>query len=229
MSKSQEKRKILYLVGVFWIACCLGLFTSVAGENEKAGLNSPEAQKLVRGNDRFTSNALQSKDYATERQELAKGQKPYAIVLTCSDSRVSPEILFDESLGKIFVVRVAGNVVDPIIIGSMEYAAEHLGSKFVLVLGHSACGAVKATIAGGEIPPNIQRIADAIAPAVAKAKEKKLEGKELEKEAIEDNVTEQLAQLRSRSPILAELEHKGELQIMGGVYDIASGKVSFFK
>jgi carbonic anhydrase len=214
-------------------SCILLLLSFVllgaTGDIGQTGFQTSEAQKLVKGNERFVSNALQSKDYAAERAELAKGQKPYAIVLTCSDSRVSPEILFDESLGKLFVIRVAGNVVDPVILGSMEYAAEHLGSKMLLVLGHSACGAVKATIAGGEIPPNIQKIADAIAPAVAQAKGKHLEGKALENEAISDNVLEQVKQLRAKSSILAELEHKGEFQILGGVYDIEAGKVRFFK
>jgi carbonic anhydrase len=200
-----------------------------AAGNEGDERSIPQLQQLVDGNKRFTSGSFVSKDLSSERKELVKGQHPYAIVLTCSDSRVSPELLFDESLGKLFVIRVAGNVVDPVIMGSIEYAAEHLGSKFILVLGHSACGAVKATIAGGELPPNIRAIADEISPAVTKAKEKHLDGKELENEAIADNVIEQVNQLRAKSSIVAELEHKGELQVRGGVYDLATGEVRFFK
>jgi carbonic anhydrase len=164
-----------------------------------------------------------------ERAQLAKGQQPYAIVLTCSDSRVCPEILFDESLGKLFVIRVAGNVVDPIVLGSIEYAAEHLGSKLLVVLGHTSCGAVKATIAGGNIPPNIQRIADCISPAVEKTRAKHLDEKSLLDESVNENVREQLQRIRSGSTTLAEMEEKKELQILGAIYDIESGKTSFFK
>lgn len=222
--KNRKKFETYWLLTLFSFL----LFVAAGDSNQKI-LQTPEAQKLIQGNERFAANDLQSKNLAAERAELIKGQHPYAIVLTCSDSRVSPELLFDESLGKLFVIRVAGNVIDPIILGSVEYAAEHLGSKFLLVLGHSACGAVKATIAGGEIPPNIQKIADAISPAVTKAKEKHLDGKELENEVITDNVIEQVHQLRTKSSIVAEMEHKGELRIVGGVYDLGTGKVHFFR
>jgi carbonic anhydrase len=133
--------------------------------------------QLKKGNERFIAGQLQAKGFEEERKALSKGQHPYAIVLTCSDSRVSPEILFDESLGKLFVVRVAGNVVDPVVLGSIEYAAEHLHAKLLLILGHESCGAVKATLDGGYVPPNIMALLSYISPAAQIAKSKRLDAK----------------------------------------------------
>ncbi len=112
-----------------------------------------------------------------ERPELAEGQHPYAIVLACADSRVAPELIFDESLGKLFVVRVAGNVADPVVLGSIEYAVEHLHANLLMVLGHENCGAVKATIGGGAFPPNIEALIKRITPAVDKVRVQRLDEK----------------------------------------------------
>ncbi|MFY9570851.1 MAG: carbonic anhydrase, partial [Blastocatellia bacterium] len=121
--------------------------------------------RLLNGNARFVRGVRRPANYKRERRALTKVQHPYAIVLSCSDSRVPPEIVFDESLGKLFVVRVAGNVVDPVTLGSIEYAAEHLHSKLLFVLGHESCGAVRATIDGGHSSPGIEAIVDRIKPA----------------------------------------------------------------
>lgn len=186
-------------------------------------------KKLSDGNKRYVAGTLKTKDFSAERTEQSKGQKPYAIVLTCADSRVSPEVLFDESLGQIFVVRVAGNVVDPVVLGSIEYAAEHLKVPLVVVLGHTKCGAVTATIDGGEAPKNINSLVERIAPAVKKAKSKGPSKEELLDRSIEENVHLQVENALRNSKILSELREEGKLKIVGGIYNIESGKVQFYE
>lgn len=124
-------------------------------------------QMLIDGNKRFVEGKLSTYDVGIGRRiQLSHGQYPFATVITCSDSRVPPELIFDQALGSIFVVRVAGNVLDAITLGSVEYAVEHLNTKLVVVMGHEKCGAVKAAVDGGHVPPNIGAIAAKIQPAV---------------------------------------------------------------
>jgi carbonic anhydrase len=199
-------------------------------EEKKAVDNSKQLiARLKEGNKRFVEGKSTAKNFSGERTELTKGQKPYVIVLTCSDSRVPPEYIFDESLGQIFVVRVAGNVVDSVALGSVEYAAEHLHTSLVLVLGHESCGAVSATLAGGEVPPNIGSLVRRIKPAVDRTKAKHLKESEVLSACIEENVTEQIEQSLHQSGVLEEMVEKGEVKIIGGVYDLASGSVRFLE
>lgn len=156
------------------------------------------------------------------------GQHPYAVVITCSDSRVAPEILFDINLGDIFTIRTAGNVVDAFETGSVEYGAEHLGSPLVVVLGHSNCGAVTAAVEGGEAGGSISAIVDAISPSVEKAKNEVTDENEVLDKAIELNVENSIAELR-KSEILSELEEEGKLKIVGATYDIMTGEVKFLE
>ncbi len=212
------------------LVCVLGLaVVRPVWSGEEPDERGAQLQLLEQGNQRYRGGAPSQKNFAEERAALAQGQKPYAIIVTCADSRVPPEILFDESLGKLFVIRVAGNVMDPVVLGSIEYAAEHLGSKLLVVLGHTSCGAVSATIAGGSFSPNIQTLVDAIAPAVAAARARHLEGKELLTGAVEENVRLQIAEAESRSTVIAELVRKHELSVMGGIYNIETGGVRFFR
>ncbi|MFZ4620423.1 MAG: carbonic anhydrase [Bacteroidota bacterium] len=183
--------------------------------------------RLTEGNKRFVSGSLKRKDLSSQRAATANGQTPFAIVVTCSDSRVPPELIFDESIGQLFVIRLAGNVVDSLALGSIEYAVEHLHAHTLVILGHESCGAVKATIAGGTVPPNIGSIVRRIAPAVAKVREKKTEEKELLSECIKENVHGQIGLTMKMSPILFDAMVKGELLVLGGIYDLASGKVRF--
>ncbi len=183
--------------------------------------------RLTEGNKRFVSGSVKQKDLAAQRTATANGQTPFAIVVTCSDSRVPPEMIFDESIGQLFVVRLAGNVVDSLALGSIEYAVEHLHSHTLVVLGHESCGAVKATIEGGTVPPNIASIVRRIAPAVEKARGKKVVESELLSESVKENVHEQIRRSMSMSPILFDAMMKGELLVLGGFYDLASGKVRF--
>ncbi|GAC1399863.1 MAG: hypothetical protein NVSMB56_15000 [Pyrinomonadaceae bacterium] len=170
---------------------------------------------------------MRQKDYATDVKATAAGQKPYAIVLACSDSRVPPEIVFDESIGKLFVVRVAGNVVDPVTLGSIEYAAEHLNVPLIMVLGHETCGAVKATIEGGEVSPNIQELAHHIVPAVQMAKQSGIKDKDqLIAASVKNNVILQAHEVAG-SKVIHELMEKKKVQIVGGVYNLHTGKVEW--
>ncbi len=212
-------------------------FASGAG----TGVTADEAlQKLVEGNKRYVESKMNACTETTTaaREKLAKGQKPYAVILSCSDSRVPPEIIFDKSLGEIFVVRVAGNVPDPVVLGSIEYAAEHLGSPLVMVLGHERCGAVTAAVdAKGKAEGNIGAIVKTIAPAVKKAKKECKDCKacdlkdkaKLVECAIDENTKMVAANLTKQSPILRHLVKEGKLKIVAAKYDLDDGKVTMFE
>lgn len=195
-----------------------------------AQVSPDSARKLLEaGNLRYVGSAFKSKDFRKDREEQSKGQKPYAIVLTCADSRVPPELIFDEGPGQIFVIRVAGNVVDEIVLGSIEYAAEHLHAQLLLVLGHTACGAVKATIQGGTFDKNIGSLVDRINPAVEVAKTKSADQSMILPMAIEENVELQSTEALHNSKILEELAEEGKFKILGGIYSIETGEVQFFE
>lgn len=210
-------------VGRLFIVLSL-LVVAVAAQEE----NSSSAGNLVRllaGNVRFVGGKPLPKDYLVERPTLVAGQHPYAVVLACADSRLSPEILFDESLGKLFVVRTAGHVVDPIALGSIEYAVEHLHVNLLFVLGHESCGAVKATIGGGDAPPNIKALLRRIRPAVEKAHSQDLPEKDLLNAAIKENVRYQMQEALFESDVLSEFVLEKKLMMAGGVYNLLSGRV----
>jgi len=209
--------------------CVIVVFSGIVfAVSEKGG---EALQKLMDGNKRFVSGTLAQKDLSLKRrEELAKGQKPFATVLTCSDSRVPPELLFDQGLGDIFVVRVAGNVVDPIALGSIEYAAEHLGSPLLLILGHSKCGAVKATLEEkGKPEGNIGEIEKKIMPAVETAKKKGGTQDEMLETAIKENVKNVYADIMKNSKIIPHLLKEGKLTIAAGEYNITTGKIEMIE
>lgn len=182
--------------------------------------------KLKTGNANFVMGKRHSHNMIQKRSELAKGQHPYAIVLTCADSRVPPEMVFDEELGNLFVVRVAGNIVNSDVLGSIEYAAEHLHAKHLIVMGHESCGAVKAAIEGGDLPPNIAGLLNHIKPAVHRAR-KHSTPSNLLNVVIEDNVLHQVVRATQESTLLKELVEKHELTILGAVYELKTGRVNF--
>ncbi len=190
---------------------------------------SEAKQLLIEGNKRFVSGKLANKDLgSTKREELAaKGQKPFAVVVTCSDSRVSPELIFDQGLGDLFVIRVAGNVLDPVAVGSVEYAVEHLGTPLVVVMGHEKCGAVKATADGGEAPGSLDSIVAKIKPSVEKVKAAGATGNDLYEKATDENIKAAIADLE-KSPIVKHLKESGKLIVVGAKYHLGSGEVVFF-
>lgn len=193
-----------------------------------AGSAGDEAlQKLLDGNKRYVEGKFASKDLSDSRRtEILKGgQHPFATIISCSDSRVPPEHIFDQGLGDIFIVRVAGNVVDPIALGSIEYGVEHVHTPLLMILGHSDCGAVKATIgAKGEPEGNIGAIVKKIQPAVKKAKKKGGSNEEVLETAIKENIMNVYADVM-KSPIVKELVHEGKLKIVVAEYNLATGKV----
>ena len=180
---------------------------------------------LMEGNQRFVSGKTKTVDVVPLRQTLAKGQAPKVAVLACSDSRVAPEILFDKSLGDLFVVRSAGNIADAIGVGSIEYAVEHLGSSVLVVLGHEKCGAVTAACSGDKMAtPNLQAMVDQISPAVTRAKTH-AKGDELVEAAILENVHQSAKDVLARSEVLQHFLHDGKLTVFEAVYELDSGKV----
>jgi carbonic anhydrase len=161
---------------------------------------------------------------AARQRELVTGQHPHAEILSCADSRVPPEIVFDQGLGDLFVVRVAGNVATDTEIGSLEYGAVHLHIPFLVVLGHEGCGAVTAAVQGGEPEGHIAAIVNLLKPAVDKSKG--MTGDPVGN-AVRINVQLVVQQLRSSTPILSELVAQGKLKILGGVYSLDTGKVTW--
>jgi carbonic anhydrase len=181
---------------------------------------------LVEGNERFISGRCQHPHQdAARRSEVLAGQAPIAVIITCSDSRVPPEIVFDQGIGDLFVVRTAGNVLDDVALGSVEYAVEHLYAPLVLVMGHQKCGAVSAVMQGGDLTGHLAAIARQIEPALAQAK--KMTG-DLLANAIDTNIHNVVALLRTNEPVLKAFASTGALQIVGARYDLDSGQVTFF-
>ena len=193
--------------------------------------------RLKAGNRRFVDGNLNSESLASpaRRNTLAGAQKPFAIILGCSDSRVPGELIFDQGLGDLFVIRVAGNIVAPSQIGSVEYAAEKFGCQLVVVLGHSKCGAVSATLEQLQHPEetrskNLRSIVDRISPSVGGLLESDLKdtpGALLEA-AVQANIRAAVLQLRQGSDILKQLVDSRELLIVGAEYSLETGVVEFF-
>jgi carbonic anhydrase len=184
-------------------------------------------EKLKIGNGRYVdSKTVCHEDWSVKRAALVEKQKPFAVIVSCSDSRVPPEIVFDQSLGDLFVVRLAGNVVDDFAIGSIEYGLAVLGARIVVVLGHSECGAVQATLNGGTYNNHIQEVVNAIRPAIETAKD---QGSNQLEKAIKDNVQMVAETLKKSKPVIAEFVQKKEISVVGAYYHLESGKVEFLQ
>ncbi len=232
-----SRRQFLELLGVGGAAAALAGASapvgpagasSAAGHAPAPGVGPDEALKrLLEGNARYAAGkARRPRQAAGRRAEVARGQAPFAIVLGCADSRVPPEIVFDQGLGDLFVVRVAGNIAEDAGIGSIEYGAEHLGARLVLVLGHAECGAVAAALEAAEkgvaVPGHLGRVVQAILPAVHAVKDRP--GDRLD-HAVRANVGLAVGRLVAAEPVLAALSKEGKLRIVGGRYDLRSGRV----
>ncbi len=180
-------------------------------------------QRLKDGNERFVSDKLEGKlQTSNRRDELTAGQQPYAIILSCADSRVVPELAFDAGLGELFVVRVAGNIANNSSIASIEYAVAHCGSNAIVVLGHQSCGAVTAAIAGGDNGHNINHLLSHITPAIAACDDGAAVNDVVRKNAL---LTAQ--DLIKRSAIISDAVNRGSVEIIPGYYNLDSGKVDF--
>jgi len=211
--------KLSFNLSLVSIAFSVPIFAADVASS-KTALN-----KLIDGNQRYmNSTTVCHEDWSAKRLAQIQGQKPFAVIVTCSDSRVPPEIIFDQALGDLFVIRVAGNVVDDFAIGSIEYGVTILGADTILVLGHSNCGAVDGTLKGLKFDNHIQEVLNAIQPAVEDIKgtsENVLE------KAIKANVRHVEDKLKRSKPVLSKLLEQRKLTILGAYYDLASGKVEF--
>jgi carbonic anhydrase len=214
---------------------CTSLISTIACSAEEPhkksdgkSITTEEALKKIKeGNLRYVAGTAEHPHQtAVRRTELATGQTPFAIVLGCADSRTAPEVIFDQGLGDLFVVRVAGNIVNDETLASMEYAVEHLGSKLIVVLGHERCGAVKAAketvAANATAPGHIQSLVEAIKPAVIKTSDGDVEA------TAKANVKHVTKLIKETAPILKEKIESGAVSVVGAKYDLDTGVVEFF-
>jgi len=226
-----SRRRVL---GFFGAATAgLALAGTVSAKEAKAppkpqNVVSPDAslELLVKGNKRYVDGVARRHDFKTEREALVGGQNPYAGILSCADSRIAPEYTFDSARGDLFVCRVAGNFANDDTIASMEYAVAILGVPLIMVLGHDACGAIDATIKSLKdnttLPGHLPSLVTSLTPAVKAVSGKP--GDQLDN-AIRQNVIDNVAKLKSASPILNSAVEKGKLKVVGGIYRLKDGRV----
>ncbi len=179
--------------------------------------------ELKNGNQRFLENKQININYKEEIEATKADQRPHSLILSCVDSRIPPEIIFDQGIGNIFVVRVAGNIEDPNILGSMEFATKIKGTKLIVVMGHTKCGAIKGVIDNAELG-NLTQLLAQIKPAITGDKSNM---ELMLTETAKKNVELTIADILNQSPVISELIKDGKLKIAGAIYDVATGKVSF--
>jgi len=184
---------------------------------------------LKDGNQRFVSNLKMNRNLLQQVNETTDGQNPFAVIVSCMDSRTSAELIFDQGLGDIFSIRIAGNVINEDILGSAEFGCKAVGSKVLLVLGHSGCGAIKGAIGNVELG-HLHFITSKIQRCIPAVKKQYIDATEVDlcAHVTKENVLQGINDLKTRSSILADMVHNGQLKIVGGVYDIANGVVEFF-
>lgn len=183
---------------------------------------------LLEGNDRFINNLKRDHDHLELINQTREGQYPFAVILSCMDSRTSVELIFDQGLGDLFSIRVAGNIVNNDILASIEYAVKYVGSKVLMVLGHTECGAIKSA-KQGVTDGHITELLNRIQPSISKALLKDDANHLFDDNVAYANVENSLEQILTRSDIVKNLFSKGEIGIVGGVYNIETGQVDFFK
>jgi carbonic anhydrase len=198
---------------------------AIAADHATPSVNADDAlARLKAGNRRFVSSSVSSgKPVAARREATAENQHPFAIIVGCADSRTAPEIVFDQSIGDLFVIRTAGNLVDDYALGSIEYAVSHLGARLIVVLGHERCGAVKAALSGGEAPGHVHALVSAIHPAVVAVKGKP--GDPLAN-AVHENDAMVAEKIRKKAQ-LGDLA--SQVRVVEGYYDLDTGKVEWAK
>jgi carbonic anhydrase len=211
------------------IAAPLGIRAAAPAHGAHAGSTrqgvSPTMtlERLIAGNQRFVAGRpIGLRRDPTRRAEVAEGQQPPAVIVGCSDSRVPAELIFDQGLGELFIIRLAGNIVDDAALGSIEYGVEHLHARLIVVLGHDRCGAVQAALKGGSLPGHMESFVKAIRPAV---EETRGQPGDPIRNAVNANVQRMVHLLRSSEPILAGEVKSGRLKVVGARYELESGKV----
>ena len=222
------RRKFLALLGAALSVPALARAAEKGAPPKPQNVISPDEalNRLIIGNNRYVHGTMRRHNFSTERTALAGGQNPFAGILSCADSRIGPEYAFDTGRGDIFVCRVAGNFANPDTIASFEYAVAVLSTPLILVLGHQACGAVDSTIKqiknGASFPGHIPSLTEAITPAVQAVEN---QPGDLLANAIKQNVVLTVQKLQTADPILSEAVSQKKLKIVGGVYNLSTGKV----
>jgi carbonic anhydrase len=222
-------RRALFGAGLGAVAgMSLAGTSALAQPARKAETPDAALKLLVDGNARYVSNKMNERDFSATRAARAQGQAPFAAVLGCADARVAPELAFDQSPGDLFVVRVAGNFVTTEGLGSLEFGAAVLGTKVIMVLGHTSCGAVNATVdalqKGNTLPGHIANLVRAMKPGIEPVM--KQPGADLYQRAVVANVQSNVRHLTEAAPILSEMVKTGKLKVVGAVYDLPTGKVT---
>lgn len=235
MLQSIQMRKLILPVLVAAAAVQVGCASS---QYSSSGVNTKDMQSsmtpdmvladLKAGNKRFASGKTNGYNLLAQASETASGQYPKAIVLGCLDSRVPPEMVFDQGIGDIFVGRVAGNFENVDMLGSMEFGTALAGSKLIVVLGHEACGAVKGAIDQAEMGNLTATLANINVNTAGIAGERSSSNTKMVEAVTKANVKQTVRDIESRSPVMAELVRKGELKIVGGMYDLDTGRVTWF-
>jgi carbonic anhydrase len=229
-----SRRSLLHIIGFGALATRLGL-DLIQPESAVAATLSADAvlKQLMAGNQRFITGQSISPDHGLERiRSLVQSQSPVAVILGCADSRVPPELIFDQGLGSLFTIRVAGNIADDASLGSIEYAVDSLNVKLVMVLGHERCGAVTAALNaltnGTHLPGHLESLTKVIEPAIVQAKQQQSEAfqpGELLDQSVRANIRAVVQALSTSQPILAQRVKQKTLKIVGGYYDLDSGTV----
>lgn len=235
-NESSRRAFFRFGYGAMGLAASLNLLRANASEGKKTNLTPSQAlEKLKKGHADFLADkpSLKSTRDSDRRLEIARGQVPFAVLVGCSDSRVAPELLFDTGLGELFIVRNAGNTIDTVALGSIQYAVQVLGVPLVLVLGHERCGAVEAAVSVVEkntvYPGSIGQMVEPIIPAVLKARAQGgLKGDALLEASVRENVRRTVMRLRTAEPAMMDPIKAGKLMVVGARYDLDDGKVDFF-
>jgi carbonic anhydrase len=189
-------------------------------------------QSLKEGNERFTSGQMKNRDVLAQAQNSATFQHPVAVILNCMDSRTSPEIVFDQGLGDVFAIRIAGNIQNSDILGSMEFGTQLMGSKVIAVIGHTSCGAMRGACQHaelGNLTSLLAKIQPAVKTAIKEQKTSDCKQASLVDQIAQDNVHLVMKQIQADSPVIAKLVKEGKIIIVGGMQDLSTGKVTFFE
>ena len=216
---------------VFVVSFQINGFSQFTQEQQTGTTPDNALQLLKDGNQRFVTSMSEIRNSMIEVKNSSTGQYPYAVLLSCMDSRVAPETLFDQGIGDIFINRVAGNISNDDMLGGMEYGCAVVGAKLILVLGHTECGAVKGAIDGAELG-NLTGLLNKIDPAVDATK---YDGSRTSKDTefvelvTEENVRLTVEQIRKNSPVLKGMEDEGKIKIVGGMYNVSTGEVTFYE
>jgi carbonic anhydrase len=225
-----SRRRLFAGVGGLASIAAIGAMTTATASAQPArAAETPDAAlaRLMEGNARYASGKTSERDYSVGRVARSQGQAPFAAILGCADSRVAPELAFDQGPGELFVVRVAGNFVTPDGLGSLEFGAAVLGTKVIMVLGHTSCGAVNATVdalqKGNTLPGHIADLVRALKPGIEPVL--KTPGPDLQQRAMIANVQANVRRLQTEKPILGDMVAAGKLKVVGAYYDLPTGKV----